>query len=316
MSSIISNLMTNNNWMNTNYWLNINNGLLCKMYAEFMGCMMFHFIGSVSPTPWANGISLMILVYFVAKISNGHLNPAVSTVFMLLGYINPIELLAYWIAQFAGCICGALWVWALIPGLYVWTPINSSLALAYSGCFIPKNGIDNRQIYGWEAVCTMCFILPIFSVVWYTDHKPGYGLLGPIMIGFSLLANAFAAGEFTGAALNPARAMASPVVFNCPDENKLYLYILGEMTAALLAPIILIPWYGLAPKPWYYNYVPSYYIDLFNLNRPVPTRNSNSLSTNNSLVRIVRQRSFVQLPQPHAQDSRESPESSITLNLN
>jgi len=93
------------------------------------------------------------------------------------------------------------------------------------------------------------------------------------------------------------------------------------MTAALLAPIILIPWYGLAPRPWYYSYVPSYYIDLFNLNRPVPVRNSNSLSTNNSLVRPVRQRSFVQLPSPqphpHPQETqtRES-ESSVTVNLN
>jgi glycerol uptake facilitator-like aquaporin len=240
-----------------NYLFECENGLFFKMGAEFIGTMMFHFIGSVSPTPWANGIALMILVYFVAKISNGHLNPAVSTVFMLLGYINPIEMIAYWFAQVCGCAVGALWIYALIPDLFLWRQIDSPAALYYSGCFVPKANITNAQIYGWEAVATTCFILPIFSVVWYTLHKPGYGLVGPIMIGLSLIANALAAGPWTGASLNPARTVGSPIVFNCPDNDKIYLYILGEFTAALIAPIVLIPWYGIATTCWYLKYFPA-----------------------------------------------------------
>eukprot|EP00798_Chlamydomonas_sp_ICE-L_P019572 gene19570-26256_t len=60
------------------------------LLAEFTGSMIFHFIGSASPTPAANGIALIVLVYFTAKISGAHLNPAVSFTFMLLGHTNPL----------------------------------------------------------------------------------------------------------------------------------------------------------------------------------------------------------------------------------
>jgi glycerol uptake facilitator-like aquaporin len=254
--------------MNAAYWLDYNDGLLYKIWAEFIGCMMFHFIGSVSPTPWANGISLMVLVYFIAKISGAHLNPSVSTVFMLLGYINPLEMIAYWFAQVCGCAAGALWIWALVPNLFLMTYIADSDALAHSGCFVPKQGISDIQIYGWETLCTFCFIAPIFAVVWYTSHKSGYGNTGPIMVGLSLMANAFVAGQYTGAALNPARAVGSPIVFNCPANNKLGYYILGEMTAAVLAPIILIPWYGIANKCWYVKYFPIFVKKFIKLHQP------------------------------------------------
>lgn len=240
------------------YWLNYENGLLYKFWAEFVGCMMFHFIGSVSPTPWTNGISLMVLVYYVAKISGGHLNPTVSSVFMMLGYINPFEMLIYWIAQISGCAVGALWIRALVPNLYLWETISNVDALAHSGCFVPKQGITDAQIFGWEAVCTFCFIAPIFAVVWYTSNKSGYGITGPIMVGFSLMSNAFAAGQFTGAPLNPARVLGSPIVFDCPANNKIGYYILGEMTAGVLVPFMLIPWYGVAKNAWYQKYFPGF----------------------------------------------------------
>jgi glycerol uptake facilitator-like aquaporin len=230
--------------------------------------MMFHFIGSISPTPWANGISLMVLVYFVAKISGAHLNPTVSTVFMILGHINPYELLAYWIAQVCGCAVGALWIWALVPQLYLWKDIEDVNALAHSGCFVPKQGITDVQIFGWETLCTFCFIAPVFAVVWYTSHKSGYGNTGPIMVGLSLMANAFVAGQFTGAALNPARALGSPIVLKCPANDKLGYYILGEMTAGLLAPVILIPWYGIANNCWYINYFPNFVKKFIKLYQP------------------------------------------------
>ena len=186
---------------------------------------------------------------------------------MLLGYINPFEMIGYWISQVIGCAIGALWLRALIPNIYIWEPIKNSDALAHSGCFIPQTFLKNSQIYGWEAVCTFCFITPIFAVVWYTNHKPGYGTLGPIMIGIALTANALAAGQYTGAALNPARTVGSPIVFSCPNE-KLYLYILGQFTAAIIAPFILIPWYGIAQKPWYRSYFPLFVKKFINLYQP------------------------------------------------
>lgn len=229
--------------------------LFSKFFAETSACAIFHFIGSISPTPWANGIALMVLVYYTAKTSGAHLNPALTLTFTLLGHTNPIELLVYWIAQTFGTILGALWIALLVPGMSIGEPCNENKQCIYDGCFYPGIEMSHARVFGWEAFGTFCFILPIFSVVWYTLHKEGYGNTGPLMVGLSLIANALAVGPFTGAAFNPARVFASPVVFKCDNSYMLY-YILGEFTGAAIVPLIIAPWYGISPTAWYLNKVP------------------------------------------------------------
>lgn len=226
------------------------NGLPAKFAIEFLGSMMFHFIGSVSSNALSNSIILMVLIYFTAKISGGHLNPAVSWTFMLLGHMNPIEMFVYWLAQISGCITGALWIACLVPGIYIRKSANHNIII-YDGCFIPNDKLSNARIFGWEALCTFNFILPIFAVVWYTQNKNGYGNTGPIIVGLSLFANALACGSWTGAALNPARVLGSPAVFNCGNNNSLFYYIIGEITGATVAVLAIIPWYGIAQESWY-----------------------------------------------------------------
>ena len=225
-------------------WLKPNLGL--RFFAEFSASMIFHFIGSLSPTPYTNGIALIVLVYYSAKISGAHLNPALSLTFTLLGYTNPLEMIVYWIAQFSGCILGAYWIMLLVPN---WTYLNTNL-----GCFYP-NGISDVLVFGWEAFCTFTFFVPIFTVVWYTINKTGYGNTGPIIVGLSLIANAYVAGPFTGAALNPARVVGSLIVFKCASTHYIY-YILGEMCGAALVPLCVIPFYGIYDQAWYLKIIP------------------------------------------------------------
>lgn len=216
--------------------------LLTKAAAEFTGCLLFHFIGSSSPTPFVNASALVVMVYYTAKLSGGHLNPALTTTFSLLGYTNPVEVLVYWASQLSGSIVGALLVAALSSNLSVRGPVGSS---DNSGCFAPNPTISGLQVMGWEAICTFGFILPIFSVVWYTQSKNGYGNTGPIIVGLSLYAAASAASQWTGGALNPARALASSVVFDC-DTAHLWYYVAGEFIGAAAVPLAVFPWYGVA----------------------------------------------------------------------
>jgi aquaporin TIP len=216
-----------------------------KFVAEASACMIFHFIGSVAGSPWANGLSLMVLVYYSAKISGAHLNPALSLTFTLLGYTNLFELFVYWTAQVLGCIIGASWIKLLVPNWYI---VNETSI----GCFSPNNQLSNAMIFGWEAICTFTFLLPIFTVVWYTTHKIGYGNTGPLIVGLSLIASALAAAPFTGAALNPARVLGSMIIFNCDKTHVLY-YILGEFTGALMVPLCVFPFYGINNDAWYLN---------------------------------------------------------------
>jgi glycerol uptake facilitator-like aquaporin len=232
--------------------------VISKFFAEFIACSMFHFIGSVAGTAFGNGIALMVLVYYSAKTSGAHLNPALSLSFFLLGYINPLELIVYWIAQIMGTAFGALWLALLVPGLDIREKITrgGSDVTYYDGCFVPVEGLSYKQAFGWEALCTFNFLVPIFSVVWYTLRKKGYGNTGPFMIGLSLMVNALVAGPFTGAALNPARVLGSMIVFDCPARIFAFYYIMGELLAGALVPLLIMPWYGIAQDAWYLPWVP------------------------------------------------------------
>lgn len=226
--------------------------LVGKAYAEFTGCMIFHFIGSVaSSAAAANSVALMVLVYYTAKISGGHLNPSVTLTFTLLGHTNPVEMLVYWAAQIAGCIAGGLWVAALVPQLRVGEHASSS-PNSRSGCVSPQQDLTDVQVFGWEAVATFCFLVPVFSVVWYTQQKSGYGNTGPIMVGLALYAVALAAGDWSGAFVNPARVLGSHAVFNCDSTSRVPYYVAGQLLGACVAPFVIVPWYGLASNPWYF----------------------------------------------------------------
>ncbi len=220
---------------------------------ELLCCMIFHFIGSVSPTPLTNGFILIPLVYFSSKISAAHLNPVVSIIFTLLGHINPLEMILYWISQISGAAIGALWIAALIPRTDIRELHDNRY---YSGCFIPNPDLSYAQIFAWEAVGTFSFVLPIFAVVWYTKSKNGYGNVGPIIIGLSLFANALAVGPWTGAAFNPARVFGSPIVFDCNNNNVIFYYVIGEIVGAIAACIAIIPWYGVNIQSWYIKKIP------------------------------------------------------------
>ncbi|GAX85265.1 hypothetical protein CEUSTIGMA_g12684.t1 [Chlamydomonas eustigma] len=193
-----------------------------------------------------NSAALAVFVYFTAKLSGGHLNPALTLAFGLLGYVNPFEVIIYWFAQISGSIFGAVLIGSLVPGIWDKGSLSSDLA----GCFEPSTGVSKYQVLGWEAICTFSFLLPVFSVVWYTQDKNGYGNTGPIIVGLSSYAASSAAASWTGGVLNPARVIASSIVFgstNCglTVTNAIY-YVGGELLAAVCVPIAVAPWYGIS----------------------------------------------------------------------
>ena len=56
-------------------------------------------------------------------------------------------------------------------------------------------------------LCTVVYAVAI--------SKPGFGVMGPLVVGYTLFASAFIGGPFTGAALNPARVLGPALVYNC-----------------------------------------------------------------------------------------------------
>lgn len=234
--------------------------LLAKSVVEFTGCLLFHFLGSVCPTPEANAVVLMTMVYYSAKVSGAHLNPIISSTFTMLGYTPPTHMVVYWLAQISGSVSGALLVAALVPGCAYSLASRmqpADICSYFSGCFKPMSSLTHAQVFCWEMLTTLAFIVPVFSVVWYTQNKSGYGTTGPIMVGLSLLSAAYGAAPFTGASLNPARLLGSAIVFNCGTAwTTLALMIAGQVCASLVSVACIVPWYGIAEDAWFVRRVP------------------------------------------------------------
>lgn len=88
----------------------------------------------------------------------------------------------------------------------------------------------------------MTFVL--VATVWACGvAKPGSGSLTPIAVGFSLLACALAGGQWTGAQLNPARAIGPAVVFKC-GKHAMGYYIGAELLAGFCAAMLFATVFG------------------------------------------------------------------------
>src|SRR5262245_13862429 len=96
--------------------------------AEFIGTFALVFVGGgtiISSTMMApgtaivaialaHGLILSLLISATMNVSGGHLNPAVTTAFLVTRRIEAMKAAVYWVAQFTGATVAA-WV---LKGLY------------------------------------------------------------------------------------------------------------------------------------------------------------------------------------------------------
>uniref|UniRef100_A0A7M4F0D1 Aquaporin 8 n=1 Tax=Crocodylus porosus TaxID=8502 RepID=A0A7M4F0D1_CROPO len=95
--------------------------------AELLGSTLFIFIaccsvienvestGRLQPA-LAHGLALGLNIAFLGNISGGHFNPAVSLAAWLIGGLNIVLLLPYWVAQMCGGAIGAALAKAMTAG--------------------------------------------------------------------------------------------------------------------------------------------------------------------------------------------------------
>ena len=76
--------------------------MMNKLLVEFIGTFLFLSVILASGQPLPVAISLAAVLYFGAKTSGGHFNPAVSTMFLAKGDINFNTFLGYVVVQVLG----------------------------------------------------------------------------------------------------------------------------------------------------------------------------------------------------------------------
>jgi glycerol uptake facilitator-like aquaporin len=175
------------------------------------------------------------LMYVFRHISGGHLNPAVTMAASISGHMTWSRAGFYVIAQVVGALLGALLQGGLIP--------HAQLGHHLTGCLRPEL-ISSKQLFGWEILLTAFFIAAVYASML---GRPGHGDVSPLAAGLALYGCLATGGRYTGySPLNPARAFATTLVFNC-YWNYVWIYLIAEVAGALLAVLWAFTVFGKGP---------------------------------------------------------------------
>uniref|UniRef100_A0A8C5QYC3 Aquaporin-8 n=1 Tax=Leptobrachium leishanense TaxID=445787 RepID=A0A8C5QYC3_9ANUR len=201
--------------------------------AELLGTALFVFIGCLSviengfltgrlQPALAHGLALGLTIAILGGISGGHFNPAVSLGAWIIGGLNIVLVIPYWLSQLCGGMIGA----ALSKAITLEYNYNVSTGAAFT--VVTDDDQIGRAI-GAEIVMTFFLVLAVcMGAINGQTSTP----LAPFCIGFTVACDILAGGAISGACMNPARAFGPAVVANYWDYH--WLYWVGPMVGGLL----------------------------------------------------------------------------------
>jgi aquaporin Z len=190
-----------------------------KYLAELLGTFFLVFVGSMSivaattmnapilvVVPLGFGLGLLAAIFAVGDVSGGHFNPAVTLGAFLDKRIEVVDAVGYVIAQAVGAL-----------GASAVVLVFTSQAAVRSTANGHPSSFSDLQAFGLEVILTALFLLVILTV---TKRDPGHA---PLAIPLTLVAIHLAAIPFSGASVNPARALGPAVVGG--DLSQLWIYL-------------------------------------------------------------------------------------------
>jgi len=170
----------------------------------------------------AYGLGVIAGMHACGSLGPVHLNPAVTLAIFATGRGSIVRVLACVAGQLVGaCLAGLLVMWLLAgAGTAMGMPVGS---------FTKTDAVKTVVIEGllamvWSAVFLGC----VFG--------GKQGLSAALPIGLAVAAAALAGLPFTGAAMNPVRALASAVAML--DFSTIWMYAAGPLAGAAVAGLV------------------------------------------------------------------------------
>jgi len=170
----------------------------------------------------AYGLGVLAGMHASGSIGPVHLNPAVTLAIFATGRGSIVRVVACVAGQLiGGCLAGLLVMWLLAgEGTAMGMPVGS---------FTKTDAVKTVAI---EGLLTM-----VWSAVFLGSVFGGrLGPAAPLPIGLAVVAAALAGLPYTGAAMNPARALASAVAML--DVSTLWMYAAGPLAGAAVAGLV------------------------------------------------------------------------------
>ena len=181
----------------------------------------------------ATGAALVAIILALGPISGAHLNPAVSAVDAALGGLRAGELVAYWIAQFAGAIAGTV----LANAMYSLSPLSVS-----------QHTRGGSGVLLAEVVATFGLLLVIAGVT-----RAGRGGAAPFAVG-AYIAGAYfftSSTSFANPAVSVARSLSDTFAGIAPRSvpGFVVMQAIGAVAAALAIAALWPASRGRADRP-------------------------------------------------------------------
>ena len=174
--------------------------------------------GAGALAPLAIGSALMVMVFAGGHISGGHYNPAVTLGVWLRGKCEAKDVAPYMTSQIIGSVLAALAVKYLKTGAAV-TPMSLSTLPALLVEFL--------------FTFALVFVVLNTATAKGTAGNSFYGLA----IGFTVMSGAYAVGNISGGALNPAVAVGISVI-GLAAWPSIWVYWLAEFAAGAAAALL------------------------------------------------------------------------------
>ncbi len=181
-----------------------------------IGCTVIAGGGGVIP-PLAIGAALMVMIFAGGHISGGHYNPAVTLGVWMRGRCDTKDLVPYWIFQIVGAGLAAAAVKFLKGGaeVAVMTPAAAPALVA-------------------EFLFTFALVYVVLNVA-TAKANAGNSFYG-LAIGMTVMSGAFAVGNISGGAFNPAVAVGISIL-GLSSWSNLWIYLVAELLAGAVAAL-------------------------------------------------------------------------------
>lgn len=184
----------------------------------------------------AFGLTVVTMAYAVGHISGGHFNPAVSLGLWAGGRFDSKDLAPYIIAQCAGAILAAGFLYLILSGKAGFA-IDNTKAGAFAsngyGAFSP-DGYSMVSAFITEFILTMFFLLIILGT---TDKFANTKFAG-LAIGLALVLIHLVSIPVTNTSVNPARSLSQALFAGGTPLLQVWLFWVAPIAGAVAGGFI------------------------------------------------------------------------------
>ncbi|KAK0062640.1 aquaporin-4-like isoform X1, partial [Biomphalaria pfeifferi] len=207
--------------------------------AEFVGTLLLTLVGcgscinlrgaanttsNVVQIALCFGLSVATIVWSIAHVSGGHINPAVTMAMLAARKISLAKAVFFVLFQLIGAVVGA----GILLGL---TPEKDQSAL---GMTLVHDKISVGQAVGVELFITFVLVFTVFASC--DNKRKDLNGSAPLAIGLSVTMCHLWAIDYTGSSMNTARSFGPALVMGTWDNHWVYWVgpILGGVAAGVL----------------------------------------------------------------------------------